>query len=131
MVLSACETALGEPDQDGIEINGIAHSFIQAGANTVLASLWQVSDGSTSYLMQEFYQNLAEGTPENPVTISSALREAQLTLLRGGEAIDDSDRGAVGIRVNGDRPPDGATAVSADLSHPYYWAPFILIGNGL
>ena len=137
VVLSACETALGEPDQDGIEINGIAHSFIKAGANNVLASLWQVSDGSTSYLMQQFYDNLAQSTPEAPVTISSALRQAQLTLLNGGEdsgqdvSDNEGDRGAVSIRINPDRLPDNSTTVTADLSHPYYWAPFILIGNGL
>jgi CHAT domain-containing protein/tetratricopeptide (TPR) repeat protein len=79
VVLSACETGLGESDADGKEILGISAYFTggQSKAKAVLASLWKVNDTSTSELMQQFYQNLAKGT----LTKSEALRQAQLSML--------------------------------------------------
>ncbi|GAB4370085.1 MAG: hypothetical protein Kow00121_10530 [Elainellaceae cyanobacterium] len=130
VVLSACETALGEPDQDGIEIPGIAFNFLNGGADTVIASLWAVSDSSTASLMQQFYQTLAAGTPAAPVTRSEALRQAQLSLLNGdATGTATADRGIVELRVNPEAIAPETAAL--DYSHPYYWAPFILIGNGL
>jgi CHAT domain-containing protein len=103
VVLSACETGLGETDSDGKEILGISAYFTggPSKAKAVLASLWRVNDTSTSGLMQSFYQNLSKGT----MTKSEALRQAQLSMIK-------------------DTSPQ-------NYSHPYYWAPFILIGNGL
>ncbi|NEP14280.1 MAG: CHAT domain-containing protein [Symploca sp. SIO2C1] len=57
VVLSACETALGDTGQDGSEIAGLSYYFLNGGAKAVMASLWQVDDGSTSLLMQRFYNN--------------------------------------------------------------------------
>ena len=115
VVLSACETALGEAGQDGNEINGISFYFLNQGAKAVLASLWNVNDTSTSQLMQQFYRNL---TQETPTTKAQALRQAQLSLLQG----DTSGSGVQNLSNNSTAP---------SFSHPYYWAPFILIGNGL
>jgi CHAT domain-containing protein len=132
VVLSACETALGGPNQDGIEISGISYYFLNAGAKAVMASLWLVNDDSTRLLMQNFYGNLAKGTSTAPIAKATALRQAQLTLLRGDTTTQTADQRAV-IEV---RPVEGAQPASIDktapgFSHPYYWAPFILIGNGL
>ncbi|MBE9229937.1 CHAT domain-containing protein [Phormidium sp. LEGE 05292] len=102
VVLSACESALGGPDSEGVEIAGISYYFLSRGAKAVIASLWQVSDRSTSELMQEFYTNLAKGKKSAPISKTAALQQAQLSLLY--------HKGFV---------------------HPYYWAPFILIGNSL
>lgn len=101
--MSACETGLGQDDwaslgspgsnadededaelPDGREVASIAQAFIEAGANTVVASLWQVNDASTNQLMQSFYDHLAQNSDENSVTISQALRNAQLSMLQGG-----------------------------------------------
>lgn len=129
VILSACETALGEADQEGVEIPGIAFNFLNGGADTVIASLWSVSDRSTSNLMQQFYRTLASGTVERPITRAQALQQAQLSLLHDGEDAEGADRGVVGVRPN---PSVGVPETSeSDFSHPYYWAPFILIGNGL
>ncbi|MDF5727869.1 MAG: CHAT domain-containing protein [Rhizonema sp. PD38] len=54
VVLSACQTALAAPLQDGVEIASVAYYFLNDGAKAVMASLWQVSDASTSELMQHF-----------------------------------------------------------------------------
>ncbi|MEQ8994886.1 MAG: tetratricopeptide repeat protein [Coleofasciculus sp. B1-GNL1-01] len=113
VVLSACETALGGSGTDGTEIAGLSYYFINGGAQAVMASLWPVDDQSTRLLMEQFYNNLAKGTPESPITKAQALRQAQLSLLRG------------------DVPMGSSQNTASTFSDPYYWAPFILIGNNL
>ncbi|MBO3463717.1 CHAT domain-containing protein [Aetokthonos hydrillicola Thurmond2011] len=128
VVLSACQTALADRQQDGIEIASLAYYFLNGGAKAVIASLWQVNDTSTKDLMQHFYTYLAQ----NPqLTKAEALRLAQLSLLHGKQvAIDDIKRGAINLE-----PVPGKlsqqTSTGANFAHPYYWAPFILIGNGM
>jgi CHAT domain-containing protein len=143
VVLSACETALGGPQQsaeqaqalDGREIAGIAQTFLDAGADAILASLWKVSDASTSALMQQFYLELAKGTEANPVTFSVALQRAQVRLLTGDvdpAVAETLNRGsAFGWGEHPNASDGDAAATLPDVSHPFYWAPFILIGNGL
>lgn len=120
VVLSACETALGGPGLDGREIAGVGYYFLKGGAKTVVASLWNVDDYSTRLLMEQFYENLAEGTPTSPVTKAKALRQAQLVLLKRNnpEALDQKD-----INLLSDNQ-------DSDFQHPYYWAAFILMGRG-
>jgi CHAT domain-containing protein len=72
VVLSACETALAGPRQDGVEIASVAYYFMNQGAKAVMASLWLVNDASTSLLMQQFYKNLASGIPQKPMTKAEA-----------------------------------------------------------
>lgn len=124
VVLSACETALGGADQDGTEISGISYYFLNSGAAAVLASLWAVNDASTSQLMQQFYAYLATGTTQTPVTKAEALRQAQLSLLQGR-----NPRSRLTNRLTVGQPPIATTP--PQFAHPYYWAPFVLIGNGL
>ena len=72
VVLSACETGLGEEDfSEGIM--GLRRSFALAGARTVVMSLWKVPDAETRELMVEFYRRLRSG-----VGRAEALRQAQL-----------------------------------------------------
>lgn len=120
VVLSACETAVGGPDDNGIEIPGISYYFLGGGAKSVMASLWLVNDHSTSLFMQEFYRQLATGQTSK----AEALRTAQRAFIQNeGTIVDAWQRGFVVDE------PIGTDAHS--LSHPYYWSPFILIGNGL
>jgi CHAT domain-containing protein len=80
IVLSACETAVGD-DQTSM---GLAGAAVQAGARSVIGSLWQVSDSGTAELMAEFYRRYSAGTPR-----SQALREAQLAMIaQDGAAAD-------------------------------------------
>ncbi len=100
VVLSACETGLGKA-QGGEGSTSLARSFRYAGARSVMASLWRVSDLSTTLLMKNFYRQLLHS--RGP---SEALRRAQLEMIR----------------------TQGKTR---DLSHPFYWAAFQLIGTDL
>jgi CHAT domain-containing protein len=74
--------------------------------------------------MDAFYAAL-----QNPnTTKSQALQIAQNALITGDYTALGKERGiAVVARIRNGVPPK----VSSRLSHPYYWAPFILIGNGL
>ncbi|NEQ47515.1 MAG: tetratricopeptide repeat protein [Leptolyngbya sp. SIOISBB] len=128
VVLSACQTALGGAAEDGTEIAGISSYFLEKGrAEAVLASLWAVNDTSTSILMQRFYELLSSGE----LTKAEALRQAQLSLL-----YDESTETRLAAATRNapvPTPREGFAVAVAEpgYRHPYYWAPFILIGNGL
>jgi CHAT domain-containing protein len=77
VTLSACETALGR-EVTGEGIVGIARAFFYAGATTVAASLWNVSDSSTAALMADFYERIRAGAP-----VDRALADAKRAMLRG------------------------------------------------
>lgn len=78
VVLSACETALGE-FQQGEGIISLARGFSYAGAKSVITTLWSIDDKNTSKLMQLFYQHLHAGA-----TKDAALRQAKLDLMETG-----------------------------------------------
>ncbi len=123
VVLSACQTALGKEGQDGVELNSISISFLSKGAKSVMASLWDVNDISTSLLMQRFYHNLATA----PMSRAEALQRAQLSFLNGEITATDGDR----LRARADPKAPPVTSIgSPDFKHPYYWSPFVLIGSG-
>lgn len=71
VVLSACETALGKYSA-GDEIIGFYRAFMYAGAKSIIATLWPVSDEATSFLINEFYQSLKKNS------LGESLRMAQL-----------------------------------------------------
>jgi CHAT domain-containing protein len=124
MVLSACETGLGDKLGDGKEVLGFGYQMQQTGARAAIASLWKVDDGGTQALMNAFYAALENGN----TTKAEALRQAQITLITGDYTALGQQRGLeVQQRISNSVSPQ----VNSRLSHPYYWAPFILIGNGL
>ena len=59
VILSACETGLGELSSDGVL--GLQRGFKRAGVNTIIMSLWKVNDEATAFLMQNFYVELLKG----------------------------------------------------------------------
>jgi CHAT domain-containing protein len=125
VVLSACETGLGGKLGNGEEILGLGYQMQQAGARAAIASLWTVDDGGTQALMNAFYAALENGKTNK----AEALRQAQIALITDNYSALGEERGIVGVRQ---RIRDTlGKEVANRLGHPYYWAPFILIGNGL
>lgn len=78
VVLSACDTALGK-NVSGEGLIGVSRALLYAGAASVVVTLWQVADASTSDLMVRFYRHL-EATGDR----AEALRLSKLELVRGG-----------------------------------------------
>jgi hypothetical protein len=74
VVLSACETGLGEI-HTGEGVFGLQRAFVLAGAKTLVMSLWSVPDAPTRELMEDFYQRILSGQPR-----AAALRDAQMAL---------------------------------------------------
>jgi CHAT domain-containing protein len=101
VVLSACESGVGDV-RGGDEIVGLARGFLAAGAEHLIASLWNVHDSSAARFMDNLYEHLQRGSvrprdyqcSHGP---AAALRAAQTQALHAGE-------------------------------HPYFWAPFFAIG---
>ncbi|MEH1986365.1 CHAT domain-containing protein [Nostoc sp.] len=125
VVLSGCETGIGGKFGNGEEILGLGYQFQSRGARAVIASLWAVDDGGTQALMNPFYAILKRGN----ISKAEALRQAQIALITTNKNTDGKQRRS-SIEIKGINN-NLASSVSDRLSHPYYWAPFILIGNGL
>jgi CHAT domain-containing protein len=114
LVLSACQTGMGG---NGEEIDGFGEMAQQLGAGSVIASLWAVDDESTKELMVKCYSILKEGKATSKI---EALRQAQLQLAGLEDLIGNSKAGT-----------PAAPGKETVYSNPYYWAPFIMMGNGM
>jgi CHAT domain-containing protein len=99
-VLSACETSNGKV-APGEGVIGMSWAFFVAGTRSMVVSQWKINSASTSELMGAFYANLHSNYGEADRSKSQAMRRAALTLLK-------NDR----------------------YRHPFYWAGFVIIGNG-
>jgi CHAT domain-containing protein len=101
VMLSACETGLGK-EKRGEGVMGLTRAFMYAGAPTVGVSLWSVADKSTAELMTDFYKRLLGPSTANSgaVSASAAMRDAQLAMISGKK-----------------------------YSAPFYWSPFVLVGD--
>jgi CHAT domain-containing protein len=98
-VLSACNTGSGE-FVTGEGVMGMSRAFLAAGSRSVVVSLWPVASKQTERLMVEFYRQLRSGLPA-----AEALRAAKLGAL------------------------NQARKAKSNEAHPFYWAPFLLLGN--
>jgi CHAT domain-containing protein len=98
VILSACDSGSGEV-KIGEGVMSLRRAFRIAGAETVLASHWKVSDRATSQLMTEFMRRWRAGEPR-----VQAWREAQLSLI-------------------------GSKGAKEDFSNPFFWSAFTLTGQ--
>jgi CHAT domain-containing protein len=107
VVLSACESGLGK-EMGGEGLIGLTRAFQYAGARSVMATLWKISDRTTAEFMVRFYRHLKEGLSKD-----EALRATQMEFIRGP------------IQVTNDK----GERVDFDASAPYYWAAFQIYGD--
>jgi len=106
VTLSACATELTY-QADGTEVEGLGALLQRKGARSVIGTLWAVQDEGGAAVMEGFYRARGE---HRRMSKAAALQAAQLRLLRG-------ETSSVNPAVK--------------LDHPYYWAPFVLMGNWL
>jgi CHAT domain-containing protein/Tfp pilus assembly protein PilF len=122
LTLSACETGMSGNAGNGREVDGLGTSAVTKGARAVISSLWEVNDASTGQLMADFYRRWSAGG--GSVEKVEALRQAQLDLLQGKV---EAQAGGAGRGV--ESVDDTSAPATGGFSHPYYWAPFVLMGN--
>ncbi|NEQ70946.1 MAG: CHAT domain-containing protein, partial [Symploca sp. SIO2D2] len=101
---------------------GFAGLAVLAGAKSALASLWYVSDTGTLGLMTSFYEKLHTA----PIK-TQALRQAQLAMLNQEVRIEGNK--LVSTSGNWFLPPQLKDLEGVELSHPFYWSAFTMIGN--
>ncbi|MBN3939490.1 CHAT domain-containing protein [Nostoc sp. NMS9] len=104
LMLTACETAVGD-DRATLGLAGVA---LQVGVKSAIASLWSVTDQSTSELVKTFYANYRN----TGMSIAEALQTAQIRMIHAKKL-----------------PPSEGVNIMYD--HPAYWAPMVAIGNWL
>jgi CHAT domain-containing protein len=102
IILSACNTGGPGNSTGGESLSGLARTFFFAGARSMLVTHWSINDQTSAFLVADTLGRLAAGAG-----LADALRAAQLGIID---------------RAGKDLP--------ADLAHPFYWAPFALIGEG-
>jgi CHAT domain-containing protein len=125
VTLSACNTApdIEETDtamdksDEGSEVEGLGSLMQILGADAVLASLWEVDDCSTELFMKTFYRQRENAR----LTKAESIRQAQLGFIQG-------DLSSRMCRTDG-KQINSRVGTSSRFKHPYYWAPFILMGN--
>jgi len=124
LTLSACNTAIELGKWAGIEMEGFGVLAQKKGANSVIATLWPIADDSTGIFMANFYTMMLK---KEGVTKAEALRHAQFEFIKG----NISNLNLNNETEHHDSPESEDTEPPADFSHPFFWAPFILMGNWL
>ena len=104
VILSACNSGGPGGADGGDSLSGLARAFFFAGARALLVTHWSISDQSSAFLVADTLRRFAAGSDGG---LAGSLRAAQLGML-----------GAAG------------RTLPAALAHPFYWAPFALIGEG-
>ena len=110
VVLSACNTALGEVTTEGVW--GLQRAFKQAGAQTIVMSLWQVDDEATAVFMQYFYEALLKGRQTLAKAVSIDVEIAEHIFNYPHDALATAQR---------------RMRQHPKYSAPYYWAGFIVV----
>jgi CHAT domain-containing protein len=120
LVLSACRTAVG----DEIAELGFAGLAVRTGVKSALASLWSIDDTATLGFMVEFYQSLHSA----PIK-AEALRQAQVAMIHNQLQFSSSQLPGSKQLNETNLPPELVRLQNANLSHPYFWSGFTMIGS--
>ena len=157
LTLSACDTAIGGKGANGKEVEGFGVMAQELGAKAVIATLWPVEDESTKDLMQILYRERetihglpkvealrraqlallhGKGQPDPGLQGAALGTEPPRLAVVPDPNATPAREGHRGLRpLEGEGCDTGATQLpftpnpQAPYAHPYYWAPFILIGN--
>jgi CHAT domain-containing protein len=104
VVLSACNSGGPAGTTAGESLSGLARAFFYAGARSLAVTHWSVNDQVAAFLVADTLRRIRE----NPnLGIAGALRDAQLAILA-----------------------DAGKGLPAEIAHPFFWAPFAVIGEG-
>ncbi len=104
VILSACNSGGPGGETAGESLSGLARAFFFAGARALMVTHWSVNDQVTAYLIADTLQRMRA----NPALgVAGALRKAQLAMLA-----------------------DAGHSLPAEVAHPFFWAPFAVIGDG-
>jgi CHAT domain-containing protein len=152
LVISACQSAMGNRNAE-LGFGGLA---LKSGVDTVVASLWYVSDEGTLALMSELYRYLRTA----PIK-AQALRQAQIAMLKGNIRIENGqlitqtnlgndpannsinnlannsannpannlDNNSANNQTSIALPPELRNLSVQNLTHPYYWSSFVMLGS--
>jgi len=118
LILSACRSAIGD---NSVEL-GFTGLAVQTGVKSAMGSLWYVSDEGTLALMTQFYERLKQSP-----TKAEALRQAQLAMIKGDVRLQGGNLITSHSRIP--LPPQLAKLGNKDLTHPYFWSAFTMVGN--
>ncbi len=104
VILSACNSGGAGARTGGESLSGLARAFFFAGARALMVTHWSVNDQVTAYLIAQ----TLNGMRQHPALgVAGALRDAQLSMLAAA-----------------------GHGLPAEVAHPFFWAPFAVIGDG-
>ena len=124
VVLSACQTGLGEITGDGVF--GLQRGFKKAGAQTIIMSLWKVNDKATELFMTKFFEEIKVDKNGHPINKHEAFLAAQ-NYLRTGEAVVEIDPTEDDLYYAKKYNQTTPTTKRITLEDPKYWAAFIML----
>ncbi len=104
VILSGCNTGGPGNSTGGESLSGLARAFFFAGARSLMVTHWSINDQTSAFLVADTLRRLAAGTDGG---LAGSLRAAQLGVL-----------------------DKAGKEMPAEVSHPFFWAPFALIGEG-
>lgn len=127
VTLAGCETGVADYTERSDEFLGLPAAFLAAGAGCVVASQWKVSDQASRAFFIDLYRRIfrlreapADAVVATATMLSALSPDEALAGDEGWSFDEEAIEDAIAISGTADRP----------FSHPFYWAPFVLIGRG-
>lgn len=104
VILSACNSGGPGGTTAGESLSGLARAFFYAGARSLAVTHWSVNDQVAAFLVADTLRRMRENPNQG---VAGALHDAQLAMLA-----------------------DAGKGLPAEIAHPFFWAPFAVIGEG-